>query len=88
MCMRAIVTIILAITCLLSGSAESITIKMGGNAEAFYESGFMHMLMKHPSGGVSLFNMELLENDSTGLGVTSDGTLYRDVIWGKNRARK
>ncbi len=47
-------------------SAEIETTSWGGAAEIFYDNGFMHMLKKHPDGGVSLFNMDLVENDSPG----------------------
>jgi len=59
----------------------------GGSAEMVYETGFMSMLMKHPGGGVSLFNMELIENDSPGSGHSEKGQ-FTDIIWGKIRARK
>ena len=43
--------------------------------------------MKNPSGGVELFNMELVENDSPGAGLSEKG-VSTDKIWGKIRARK
>ncbi len=68
-------------------SAETETTAWSLNAERIYDTGFMHMLMKHPEGGVSLFNMELIENDSPGAGVSTKG-VCTDVVWGGNRARK
>ena len=34
---------------------EVVTTSWDGDAEMIYDTGFMHMLMKHPEGGVSLF---------------------------------
>ncbi|MCD6307588.1 MAG: transglutaminase domain-containing protein [Candidatus Latescibacteria bacterium] len=67
--------------------AEQVATTWGGDAEAVYDSGFMHMLMKGGNGGVSLFNIELVANDAPGAG-TSEKGVSSDVIWGKNRARK
>ena len=47
----------------------------------------MHMLMKAPDGGVRLFNMDLIENDSPGAGQSEKG-VSTDDIWGKIKARK
>ena len=73
----------------LGASSEAVTLTTlwGGDTEMVYDTGFMHMLMKHPDGGVCLFNMDLIENDSPGGGASEKG-VYNDVIWGKNRARK
>jgi len=68
-------------------AAKTVTTSWGGDAEMVYDTGFMHMLMKHPEGGISLFNMELVENDAPGAGRSEKG-VYTDTIWGKNRARK
>ena len=68
-------------------AAETVTTTWGGSAERIYETGFMHMLMKNPGGGVSLFNMELIENDASGSGHSEKGQ-YTDKIWGDIRARK
>ena len=57
------------------------------DAEAIYDTGFMHMLRKHPDGGICLFDMELIENDSPGAGQSEKG-VQSDMIWGSNRARK
>lgn len=59
----------------------------GGTAEKIYETGFVNKVMKHPGGGVSLFNMVLVENDAPGSGYSEKGE-DGDVVWGKNRARK
>ncbi|MCE5251790.1 hypothetical protein LLG96_16395 [bacterium] len=67
--------------------AEIETVTWSADAETIYDTGFMHMLMKHPDGGVCLFNVDLIENDSPGAG-TSDKGIYIDSVWGKNRARK
>jgi len=68
-------------------AARTVTTTWGGDAEFVYDTGFMHRLMKHPGGGVSLFNMELVENDAPGSGHSEQG-VYTDDIWGPNRARK
>lgn len=80
---------ILGVLVLSAGApeAEMMTTTWGGDAETIYDNGFMHMLMKHPAGGVCLFNMDLIENDSSGAGHSEKG-VYTDVIWGNNRARK
>ena len=67
--------------------ADMVTTTWGGDAEKVYDTGFMHMLMKHPEGGVGLFNMELVENDAPGSGISEKG-VRTDVVWGKYRARK
>ena len=66
---------------------ETVATSWGGAAEAVYDSGFMHGLMRNPGGGVRLFNMDLVENDAPGSGFSEKG-VSSDVIWGKNRARK
>ena len=73
--------------CSLSAAAENVISKWGGNAEMIYDDGFMHMLMKNPKGGVSLFNMELIQNDAPGAGYSEKG-VSTDTIWGKTRGRK
>ena len=62
-------------------------VQWGGKAEIAYETGFMHKLMKDPDGGISLFNMELIENDSPGAGFSEKGD-SSDTIWGKFRGKK
>jgi len=76
--------------CMYAGSsvhAEPVTTAWGGDAEMVYETGFMHMLMKHPGGGVCLFDMDLIENDAPGAGSSEKGVSVDD-IWGNLRARK
>ena len=72
--------------------AATVTTNWGGGAGLVYDTGFMQMLMKQPSpsgltGGVCLFNMELVENDAPGSGYSEKG-VDSDVVWGQNRARK
>ena len=67
--------------------AETVTTTWGGKVETIYDNGFMRMLMKHPDGGVCLFNMELIENDAPGSGYSEKG-VDSDFVWGQNRARK
>lgn len=57
------------------------------DAETIYDTGFMHSLMKLPEGGVSLFNLDLIENDAYGAGNSEKG-IYTDTVWGKTHARK
>ncbi|MFA6472727.1 MAG: hypothetical protein WCU00_11875, partial [Candidatus Latescibacterota bacterium] len=59
----------------------------GGGAEKIYDTGFVNLVMKHQGGGVSLFNMVLIENDAPGSGYSEKGE-DSDVVWGKNQARK
>ena len=82
-----IVFIIFLLVTALPVFGETVTTFWGGNAELVYDTGFMHMLMKHPDGGVCLFDMDLIENDSPGSGHSEKG-VYTDSIWGENRARK
>jgi len=59
----------------------------GGDAKDIYDGGFMRGLMKHGADGVSLFNRELIENDSSGAGHSNKG-VTKDPVWGPNIARK
>ncbi|MFH1741256.1 MAG: hypothetical protein ABIH23_19810 [bacterium] len=72
---------------LIVQQAAIVEIHWGGDAEAIYDSGFMHRLMKIPKGGVSPFNMELIENDAPGFGYSEKG-VSEDVVWGDSRARR
>ena len=83
----AILPFLLFFFTVVSVSAETVTTSWGGDAEIVYDSGFMHMLMKHPGGGVSLFNMELTANEAPGAGRSEKG-VTSDAVWGENRARK
>jgi hypothetical protein len=71
----------------LPADAQTVAIKWGGDALAIYDSGFANTVMKNPGGGVRLFNMDLVENDSPGSGQSEKG-VYLDAVWGKNHARK
>jgi len=66
--------------------AEPATIVWEAGAETIYDTGFMHMLMRHPD-GVSLFDMELIENDGPGAGISEKG-VSSDVVWGRVHGRK
>ena len=68
-------------------AAENVSTHWGGNAESIYDTGFARQLMKHSGGGVSLFDMELVENDGPGAGRGEKG-VSSDFIWGDNRGRK
>jgi len=80
-----ILTVFLTVT--FQVAAEPIKTVWEFDATTIYETGFMHMLMKEAKGGVELFDMELLENDSPGAGNSEKG-VWLDTIWGKTRARK
>jgi len=87
---RSLITAVCLVSLVLpvrSAGAGTVTARWGGDAGTVYDAGFMNRLMKHPDGGVCLFNMELIENDSPGSGHSEKG-VYTDTIWGKNRARK
>ena len=71
----------------VSANGESITIHWGGDAEKVYDLGFMHKLMKNSAGGVSLFCMDLIQNDAPGAGRSEKG-VWTDIVWGKFHARK
>ena len=68
-------------------AAETVTTHWGGTAESVYDSGFMHLLMRQGDGAVSLFNMDLIENDAPAASYSEKG-VGSDFIWGKNQARK
>jgi len=75
---------------LLAGACavcDTVTTSWGGEASIVYDAGFMYKLMKHPDGGVCLFNMDLVENDAPGSGYSEKG-IDSDIVWGKNQARK
>ncbi|MBT4482161.1 MAG: transglutaminase domain-containing protein [Candidatus Latescibacteria bacterium] len=82
-----LITLVIFIGAVGSAESETVITQWGGDAEIVYDTGFMERLMKHPGGGISLFNMELIENDSPGSGHSEKG-VYTDTIWGENRARK
>ena len=67
--------------------ADMATSEWKKNAETIYDTGFMHMLRKHPEGGISLYDLDLIENDAYGAG-TSEKGIHKDAVWGENKARK
>ncbi len=67
-------------------SSRLIT-KWSKTADQIYDEGFMSWLMKSPDGGVRLFNMELIENDSPGSGYSEKGIFF-DGFRGQVRGRK
>jgi len=84
------IMLVTAVFCLPAArpyAAETVTTRWGGDAEFVYETGFMHKLMRHPGGGVSLFDVDLVENDAPGSGYSEKG-VDSDIVWGDNRARK
>ncbi|MBN1293911.1 MAG: transglutaminase domain-containing protein, partial [Candidatus Latescibacteria bacterium] len=82
-----IIFFVLIIGLSLSVAAQNEQVSWSADAEQIYDTGFMHMLKKHPNGSVSLFNFDLIENDSPGAGRSDKGNAI-DSIWGKIRARK
>jgi hypothetical protein len=75
--------------CLASPAAHAgdVTTTWGGDVGITYDTGFAHNLMRSPGGGVQLFNIELIENDAPGAGLSEKGE-STDTIWGSVRARK
>lgn len=70
--MKKLVSILL-ILCAASASAETVNTHWGGSANLVYETGFMHMMKKTADGGVSLFDMDLVETDGPGAGKSEKG---------------
>jgi len=87
MVFNAMSVIALVLAGIHSAAADQVHTSWGGDAEMVYDTGFMHMLMKDPGGGVRLFDMDLLENDSPGAGMSEKGVSL-DAVWGANMARK
>jgi len=60
-------------------TAEPVNTAWEFDAGTLYDTGFMHMLMRNSpqvnrgDGGVRLFDMELVENDSPGAGNSEKG---------------
>jgi hypothetical protein len=77
----------LFITLSMPAAASMVETKWGGSAEMIYDTGFMHMLRKCPGGGVCLFDMENIHNDSPGSGDSGKG-ISSDRVWGGQCARK
>jgi hypothetical protein len=78
----------LAVSLPVSAQKEKIeTISWKVDATTIYDTGFMNMVKKGPDGGVSLWNIDLIENDSYGAGESEKG-VCADTVWGPNRARK
>ncbi|MFC1508732.1 transglutaminase-like domain-containing protein [Candidatus Omnitrophota bacterium] len=80
-------TLLLLLVFALPVFSEPVSTQWGGKAEVLYDTGFANTVMRHPDGGVSLFNIELTENDAPGSGRSEKG-ISTDSIWGKTRARK
>ncbi len=80
----------LLIPFLLTGTgtiaAQTVRTAWSGDAERIYEEGFARGVRMLPE-GVGLFDMELVENDAPGAGMSERG-VWRDTVWGRFRARK
>lgn len=66
---------------------ERIETRWTAKAEHIYDEGFIQGLRKDPKGGVTLFDMDLIENDSPGAGMSEKGVWF-DTIGGEHRAKK
>jgi len=71
----------------VSVAAELVPYSWHMDAAQIYEEGFAHQVMKDGNENVTLFNMELIQNDAPGSGHSEKG-VYADPIFGPNRARK
>ena len=83
----SLTTIIMLLTVSEAIAAQNVTTHWGGDTVTAYNTGFMERCMKHPGGGVSLFDMDLYETDGPGSGNSEKG-ISSDPVWGTNRARK
>ncbi|MDP2984511.1 MAG: transglutaminase-like domain-containing protein [Candidatus Latescibacter sp.] len=61
--------------------------KWSKTAKEVYDTGFTNKVMKDRDGNVTLFNMDLIQNDAPGSGSSEKG-IFWDPVFGKNRARK
>ncbi len=66
---------------------ETVRTRWEGNGERIYDTGFAAGVMRHPQGGVRLFDMVLVQNDAPGASYSDKG-VHHDVIWGPHRAKK
>lgn len=89
--MKRIIMLYVIFTALLinatNTSAENITTSWGGKAGISYDDGSMYMVRKSADGAVTLFDMELIENDSPGFRENPSPD-YDFAVWGDRRARK
>lgn len=80
--------VLFALTAALGAAEPSFTMtEWGGPAQVCYDTGFVRNLQRASDGAVSLFGMELIENDAPGAGQSEKG-VWNDTIWGAHRARK
>lgn len=82
-----LVVLLIFYSMVTQSSADTISTHWGGNAEMVYDTGFMHMLRRTGDGGVGLFDIELVQNDAPGAGLSEKG-VTTDTVWGDKRARK
>jgi hypothetical protein len=83
--MNVLAGLVMAVTAL--GVLDPQEVAWGGAAELAYETGFVKDVRRAGEGAVSLFNMELIENDAAGAGISEKG-VHGDMVWGERRARK
>jgi hypothetical protein len=69
-----------------SAQDQMVRTTYGPDLLSIYETGFAEGVMKNGS-GVSLFDMELIENDGPGSGYSEKGVCI-DHVYGQSRARK
>jgi len=89
--MKSMKLIILALTLVIGGanisSAEPDTYTWDLSAKKLYDTGFMYMLKQSDDLSVTLFDSDVIENDSKGAGVSEKG-INTDIIWGENHGKK
>jgi hypothetical protein len=83
----AIMALLLTVLPSPAQSPENVRTHWKGNGEKIYDTGFAAGLMRHPQGGVRLFDMVLVQNDAPGASYSDKG-VHHDVVWGPNRAKK
>ena len=60
--------------------AKNVTTVWSGDGEMLYDNGFVENMMRHPGGGTTLFDMELIENDAPGAGASEKGVSSDEII--------
>jgi len=85
--MKRCAVMLVVILCSATTGAELLPYSWRMNASDIYDEGFANNVMRDGGGNVTLFNMELVQNDAPGSGHSEKG-VYWDAIYGPNRARK
>ena len=66
---------------------EEVETEWGGPAETAYDMGFVENVRRHADGGIGLFDMDLIENDAPGSGMSARGAVS-NTVWGSHQAKK